>query len=94
MQGRRKQGLRERTQGRKACGQQGQTDCGATFQTQHICLPAFFFFAIVLLLQTSKGSSPIKECSGKCKFCVRSQGKVGGIFVGGGMGKKKKQEGF
>lgn len=58
-----------------------------------LCLPAFFL-AIALLLQISKGSSPVKECSGKCKFWVRSKGKVGGIFVGGGMGKIKKQEGF
>lgn len=46
-------------------------------------------FAMVLLTQTFKGSSQIRECSGKYKFCARLMGKVRRIFVkGGGRGER------
>lgn len=61
------------------------------FESLFACLLArlFCFFALVLLTQTFKGSSQIRERSGKCKLCVRPMGNVGGISVGDGVGKKE-----
>lgn len=39
----------------------------------------------MLLTQTFKGSSQIRECSGKHKFCARPMEDVEEMFVGDGV---------